>query len=138
MKFYSSLRLDVRRIEMLKQGDDAVGNRTRVKVVKNKVAPPFRMAEFDIMYGSGISREGILLNIGQELKLISKSGAWYSYGEERLGQGRENARVFLKENPDIALEIERKVRQAHELPLPEDLLPAETQPRAGSQNGEGH
>lgn len=120
LKFYSSLRLDVRRIEMLKQGDKPIGNRTRVKVVKNKVAPPFRNAEFDIMYGTGISREGILLNLGQELEIVSKSGAWYSYGKERLGQGRENAREFLKGNPAIALEIEQKVRQAHDLPLFEE------------------
>ncbi len=128
LKFYSSLRLDVRRVEMLKQGDEAVGNRTRVKVVKNKVAPPFRTAEFDIMYGSGISREGILLNLGQELKLLNKSGAWYSYGEERLGQGRENARDFLKNNPAIAAEIEQKIRQAHELDPPGDIDPAEGTP----------
>lgn len=135
LKFYSSLRLDVRRIEMLKQGDKPIGNRTRVKVVKNKVAPPFRNAEFDIMYGTGISREGILLNLGQELKIVSKSGAWYSYGKERLGQGRENAREFLKGNPAIALEIEQKVRQAHDLPLFEEADQSGPAPRKEEKKG---
>jgi recombination protein RecA len=110
LKFYSSVRLDVRRIESLKDGTDAVGNRVRVKVVKNKVAPPFRQAEFDIMYGEGISREGSLIDVGVEEAIIRKAGAWYTYEGEQLGQGRENARTFLKEHADIALEIEKKVK----------------------------
>lgn len=112
LKFYSSVRLDVRRIESLKQGNDLVGNRTRVKVVKNKVAPPFKQAEFDIMYGEGISREGSLLDIGTELDIIDKSGAWYSYQGERLGQGRENAKQFLKEHEEMSEEIDHKIREA--------------------------
>ncbi len=111
LKFYSSVRLDVRRIESLKDGTDVVGNKVRVKVVKNKVAPPFRMAEFDIMYGEGISKEGSLLDIGVEEGLVRKAGAWYTYDGEQLGQGRENARSFLKEHVDIAEEIERLVKQ---------------------------
>lgn len=112
LKFYASVRLDVRKMETLKQGADMIGNRTKVKVVKNKIAPPFKQAEFDIMYGHGISREGIIVDMAAELNIISKSGAWYSYGEERLGQGRENAKDFLKEHPELALEIEKKLRQA--------------------------
>lgn len=112
LKFYSSVRLDVRRIESLKQGNDLIGNRTRVKVVKNKVAPPFKQAEFDIMYGEGISREGSLLDIGTEMDIIDKSGAWYSYQGERLGQGRENAKQFLKEHEEMLEEIDRKIREA--------------------------
>jgi recombination protein RecA len=111
LKFYASMRLDVRKIENIKQGTDILGVRTRVKVVKNKVAPPFKQAEFDIMYGMGISREGSLVDIGAATEIINKSGAWYSYGEHRLGQGRENVKEFLKENPNIALEIEKKVRE---------------------------
>ena len=106
LKFYSSIRLDVRRIETLKQGQEMIGNRTRVKVVKNKVAPPFKMAEFDIMYGEGISREGDLIDVGVSADIVKKSGAWYSYNEQRLGQGRENAKLFLKDNPEIAQELE--------------------------------
>ncbi|MDX1658450.1 MAG: recombinase RecA [Nitriliruptorales bacterium] len=111
LKFYSSVRLDVRRIESLKDGSNAVGNRVRVKVVKNKVAPPFRLAEFDIMYGEGISKEGSLLDVGVEEGLIRKAGAWYTYEDEQLGQGRENARNFLKEHDDIARELEKKVKE---------------------------
>lgn len=111
LKFYASIRLDVRKIETLKQGSDMIGNRTRVKVVKNKVAPPFKQADFDIMYGQGISREGCVLDLGAELNIIQKSGAWYSYGEERLGQGRENVKEFLKNNPHLLDEIEQKIRQ---------------------------
>jgi len=119
LKFYSSVRLDVRRIESLKLGSDQIiGNRTRVKVVKNKVAPPFKMAEFDILYGTGISREGSLIDMGIEHNVINKSGAWYSYGDERLGQGRENVRDFLKENIQMRDEIEQKIREAAGLPLP--------------------
>lgn len=110
LKFYSSVRLEVRRAETLKQGNEMVGNKTRLKVVKNKVAPPFKQAEVDIMYGQGISREGELLDIGTELDLIQKSGSWYSYNEERLGQGRENAKQFLKENMEIYQEVKRLIR----------------------------
>jgi len=109
LKFYSSVRLDVRRIEALKDGTDVVGNRTRVKVVKNKVAAPFKQAEFDIMYGKGISREGSLIDVGVEQSIIRKSGAWYTYDGDQLGQGKEKAREFLKENPDVAAEIEKKI-----------------------------
>ena len=112
LKFYSSQRLDIRRIETLKEGTEAVGNRVRVKVVKNKVAAPFRQAEFDIEYGVGISREGGLLDFGMEQDLVQKSGSFFSYGETRLGQGRNNAKQFLKDNPELALEIETKVRTA--------------------------
>ncbi|HRW39655.1 MAG TPA: recombinase RecA [Aquihabitans sp.] len=110
LKFYSSVRLDIRRIESIKDGVEVVGNRTRVKVVKNKVAPPFRQAEFDIMYGKGISREGSLLDIGVDLGLIKKSGAWYTYEGEQLGQGRENAKAFLSENPEIMVEVSERIR----------------------------
>jgi recombination protein RecA len=109
LKFYASVRLDVRRIESLKDGTDVVGNRTRVKVVKNKVAAPFKQAEFDIMYGKGISREGSLIDVGVEQSIIRKSGAWYTYDGDQLGQGKEKAREFLKENPDVAAEIEKKI-----------------------------
>jgi recombination protein RecA len=112
LKFYSSIRLDIRRIETLKLGDEAVGNRVRVKVVKNKVAPPFRQAEFDIMYNSGISREGGILDLGTKLGIIKKAGTWYSYNEDRIGQGRENAKNFIKENSNIAQEIEEKIKIA--------------------------
>ncbi|BFH14754.1 protein RecA [Paenibacillus dendritiformis] len=115
LKFYSTIRLDVRRVETIKQGNDMIGNRTRIKVVKNKVAPPFKQADIDIMYGEGISREGSIVDIGTEMDIIQKSGAWYSYEGERLGQGRENAKQFLKENPEIALTIENKVREASNL-----------------------
>ncbi len=111
LKFYASVRLDVRRVETLKQGTEMVGSRTRVKVVKNKVAPPFKQAEFDILYGEGISKEGSILDIAVAKDIITKSGAWYSYEDKRIGQGRENARQFLKDNPEIAQEIERQVRQ---------------------------
>jgi len=111
LKFYASVRLDVRKIDTVKQGTEIVGNRTRVKVVKNKIAPPFKQADFDIMYGSGISREGILVDVAADLNIINKSGAWYSYGEERLGQGRENVKEFLKEHPEFAREIENQIRQ---------------------------
>ncbi|GAB7005962.1 recombinase RecA [Nocardioides sp. AN3] len=109
LKFYASVRLDVRRIETLKDGTDMVGNRTRVKVVKNKVAPPFKQAEFDIMYGKGISREGGLIDVGVEAGLIRKAGAWFTYDGDQLGQGKENARNFLKDNPDLANELEKKI-----------------------------
>jgi recombination protein RecA len=112
LKFYSSVRLDVRKVENLKDGTDVVGSRTRVKVVKNKVAPPFRQCEFDIMYGTGISKEGSLLDVGVDMEIVKKSGAWFTYEGDQLGQGRENARQFLAEHRDIAEEIERKVREA--------------------------
>ncbi|MGW7646100.1 recombinase RecA [Streptomyces bobili] len=111
LKFYASVRLDIRRIETLKDGTDAVGNRTRVKVVKNKVAPPFKQAEFDILYGHGISREGGLIDMGVENGFVRKAGAWYTYEGDQLGQGKENARNFLKDNPDLANEIERKIKE---------------------------
>lgn len=111
LKFYSSVRLDVRRIDSIKQGDNVIGNRTRVRVVKNKVAPPFKQAEFDIMYGLGISKEGSILDSGVIAGIVNKAGSWYSYGDHRLGQGRENAKDFLRDNPDIAMEIESKVRE---------------------------
>ena len=112
LKFYASIRLDVRKIENLKDGTDVVGSRTRVKVVKNKVAPPFRQCEFDIMYGVGISKEGSLLDVGVDLEIVKKSGAWFTYEGDQLGQGRENARQFLAEHTDIAIELERRVREA--------------------------
>ncbi|MBW8348942.1 recombinase RecA [Bacillus sp. IITD106] len=115
LKFYSSIRLEVRRAEQLKLGQDIVGNKTKVKVVKNKVAPPFRVAEVDIMYGEGISREGEIIDMGSELDIVQKSGSWYSYNEERLGQGRENAKQFLKENPEIRNEIMFKIREHYGL-----------------------
>jgi recombination protein RecA len=115
LKFYASMRLDIRRIGAIKDGDSTIGNRTKLKVVKNKVAPPFRLAEFDILYGEGISREGDLLDLGVAHKLVEKSGSWYSYGDLRLGQGRENARLFLKDNPDLATEIDGKLRVALKL-----------------------
>jgi len=115
LKFYSTIRLDVRRVETIKMGNDMVGNRTRIKVVKNKVAPPFKQAEIDIMYGEGISKEGSILDIGTELDIVDKSGAWYSYAGERLGQGRENAKQFLKEHPEIANAIEQKIRESSNL-----------------------
>jgi len=111
LKFYASVRIDIRRIATLKQGEEVIGNRTRAKVIKNKVAPPFRQAEFDIMFGEGISREGELVDYGVKLDIIDKSGAWFSYGEMRLGQGRENVKALLKENPEVALEIEDKIKE---------------------------
>lgn len=113
LKFYSSVRLEVRRGEAIKQGNDIMGNKTRIRVVKNKVAPPFRTAEVDIMYGEGISREGEVIDIGVELEIVQKSGSWYSYEGERLGQGRENAKIFMKENPDIRQEVINKIRDSY-------------------------
>lgn len=109
LKFYSSVRLDIRRIEQLKEGENIIGNRVRVKVVKNKVAPPFRIAEFDVMYKQGISREGEILDLGAKIGLIAKAGAWYNYGEKQLGQGREAAKQFLKDNPKAAQKIEKLI-----------------------------
>ena len=109
LKFYSSVRMDIRRIGAIKQGDEIIGNETRVKVVKNKVAPPFKIAEFDIYYGEGVSKESELIDLGVKYNIIDKAGAWYSFGSERIGQGKENSRIFLKENSDIAQEIEDKI-----------------------------
>ncbi|WP_244833146.1 recombinase RecA [Clostridium sp. BJN0001] len=119
LKFYASIRLDIRRIDSIKQGDSIIGNRTRVKVMKNKVAPPFKQAEFDIMYNEGISRNGNILDVGVKEDIVQKSGAWFSYGDIRLGQGRENSKTYLKENPEVALEIENKIRSKYDLPLAE-------------------
>jgi recombination protein RecA len=112
LKFYSSVRLDVRRVDSIKQGTDVVGNRVRVKVVKNKVAPPFKQVEFDHMYAEGISREGGLLDVGLEMGLVDKSGAWFTYGSARLGQGRENAKEFLRQNSDVREELETQIRES--------------------------
>ena len=111
LKFYASVRLDIRRIGSIKKGDEVIGSETRVKVVKKKVAPPFKQAEFDILYGEGISREGEILDIGSQQSVVEKSGAWYAYGGDRIGQGKDNAREFLRANPDIAIEIENKIRE---------------------------
>ena len=119
LKFYASVRIDIRRIAAIKDGDQMIGGRTRVKVVKNKMAPPFREAEFDIMYGEGISREGDLLDLAVEKRIVEKSGAWFAYSGERLGQGRENAKQFLKDNPDLRRTIEERVRK--ELGLARDV-----------------
>ncbi|MFD2704738.1 recombinase RecA [Salibacterium lacus] len=125
LKFYSSVRLEVRRAETLKQGNEMVGNKTRVKIVKNKVAPPFKQAEVDIMYGEGISREGSVLDMGAELEIIQKSGAWYSYEGDRLGQGRENAKQYLKENPEVTNAIEQHIRAHYQLDTNKPEAPEE-------------
>jgi recombination protein RecA len=117
LKFYASVRLDIRRTGTIKKGEDAIGNETKVKVVKNKVAPPFKTAEFDILFGEGISREGEILDLAANNKVIEKSGAWYAYNGEKIGQGRDNSREFLRENPDLRVEIENKVRAALGVPL---------------------
>ena len=117
LKFYASVRLDVRRVDSIKSSDAIIGNRTRVKVMKNKVAPPFKQAEFDIMYNEGISRTGNIVDVGVKEGIVQKSGAWFSYGDIRLGQGRENSKIYLRDNPEIALEIENKIREKHNLPL---------------------
>jgi recombination protein RecA len=112
LKFYASVRLDIRRIGSIKKNDEVIGNETRVKVVKNKVSPPFREAIFDILYGEGISRQGEIIDLGVQAKIVDKAGAWYSYSGERIGQGKDNAREFLRENPDIAREIENRIRES--------------------------
>jgi recombination protein RecA len=117
LKFYASVRLDIRRIGSIKRGEEVIGNETKVKVVKNKVAPPFKEAEFDILYGQGISREGEIIDLGVVAKVIEKSGAWYAYNGEKIGQGKDNCREFLKENPALAIEIENKVRESLGVPL---------------------
>jgi recombination protein RecA len=126
LKFYSSIRLDIRRIETLKEGTDAVGNRVRVKVVKNKLASPFKQAEFEITYGEGISREGSIIDLGVEKKIVTKSGAYFSYGETRLGQGRSAAKAFLREHPDIAKTILREIHEAYDVPFIDDGLTYES------------
>lgn len=136
LKYYSSVRLDVRRIETLRQGSDSIGNRTRVKVVKNKLAPPFKEAEFDLMYGLGISKSGCILDIGVEADIINKSGAWFSYGDERIGQGRENAKTWLEENPEEMKIIEHKIRVQYGLLEGEDDEQAEDAQET-IPNGEG-
>lgn len=134
LKFYSSVRLDVRRIEALKQGGEVIGNRTRVKVVKNKVAPPFKEAEFDIMFGEGISTEGDILDLAAENGIINKSGAWYAYEGNKIGQGRENAKQYLRDNPQICAEVERKVRELFNLEVDTAIQPAaESKPETGTE-----
>jgi recombination protein RecA len=130
LKFYSSVRLDIRRAETIKQGNDMVGSRTKIKVVKNKVAPPFKNCEVDIMYGEGISHEGSILDIGSDVDIVAKSGAWYSYNGDRLGQGRENSKQFLKENPEICSVIEKQIREHYKLNVPV----AETKENAADQS----
>ncbi|PON13882.1 recombinase RecA [Candidatus Entotheonella serta] len=128
LKFYASVRLDIRRADAIKTGQEIIGNRTRVKIVKNKVAPPFKQAEFDIMYGTGISAEGELLDLAVQHNIIDKSGAWFSHNGDRIGQGRDNAKTFLKENPDIAVDIESQVRQALDMPqLSSEMLAAKAE-----------
>ena len=136
LKFYSTVRLDVRRIESIKSGNDIIGNRTRIKVVKNKVAPPFKQAEVDIMYGEGISREGSIIDIGTELDIVNKSGAWYSYEGERLGQGRENAKQFMKEHAEIAQVIEQKIREASNLTTAVPVPTTEDQQKEAAEEQE--
>jgi recombination protein RecA len=137
LKFYSSVRVDVRRIASIKDGDEVVGSRTKAKIVKNKVAPPFREAEFDILYGEGISREGDLLDLSVEKSIVEKSGAWFSFQGERLGQGRENARQFLKEHHDYRGRVELALREIMGLGVPTVAAPAAAGAAAGSENGHG-
>jgi recombination protein RecA len=133
LKFYASVRLDIRRIGSIKRGEEVVGNETKVKVVKNKVSPPFKEAEFDILYGEGISREGEIIDLGVNAKVIEKSGAWYAYNGEKIGQGKDNCREFLKENPALAIEIENKVRDSLGVPLvPVAEAPAPKKGKAGA------
>jgi recombination protein RecA len=134
LKFYSTMRIDIRRIASIKDGDRVVGNRTKVKIVKNKIAAPFREAEFDILYGEGISKEGDLIDVAAERNILEKSGAWFSYGGERIGQGRENARQFLRDNPDIRKKLEVEVRKALNLPLTSELT-AQEAASAGAARG---
>ena len=126
LKFYATQRLDIRRIASIQEGDKKVGNRTRVKVVKNKIAPPFRMAEFDIIYGTGISKEGDILDLGVELDIVEKSGSWFSFNEERIGQGRENVRRFLVEHPDVVKNISDRVKEKLGLGTKKDVSEGET------------
>jgi len=133
LKFYASVRLDIRRTGTIKKGDEAIGNETKVKVVKNKVSPPFKTAEFDILFGEGISREGEILDMGVNAKILEKSGAWYAYNGEKIGQGRDNSREFLRENPALAIEIENKVRES----LGIKLLPVDGAAAAESKPAKG-
>jgi recombination protein RecA len=128
LKFYASVRLDIRRIGSIKKGEEVIGNETKVKVVKNKVSPPFKTAEFDILYGQGISREGEVIDMGVENKILEKSGSWYAYNGEKIGQGKDNAREFLKENPELAFEIENKVREAVGIRVLPPVGPADAKP----------
>ena len=142
LKFYSSVRIDIRRINAIKDGEAVVGSRTKVKVVKNKVAPPFRIAEFDIGYGEGISKTGELVDLGIEMKIVEKSGAWFSYGDLRIGQGRENTKQFFRDNPDIANEIEKKIRTNLGLPANDvfaagPVTVATPHPSAETKSGRG-
>lgn len=127
LKFYASVRIDIRKADALKQGDAVVGNRTKVKIAKNKVAPPFKTAEFDIMYGQGVSKEGDILDLAAEIDVVNKSGAWYSYKETRIGQGRENAKIYLKEHPEECKEIEKEVRKYYNLPVDGEEIIAESE-----------
>lgn len=136
LKFYSSVRLDIRRVQTLKNGDEAVGNRTRVKVVKNKMAPPFKSAEFDMLYGEGISKEGSVLDMAQQVDVVKKSGSWFTYEGDQLGQGRENVRKFLKDNPEITEEIENKVKVAFGLLEPADQFAEDEEATAAAAKGE--
>ena len=138
LKFYASMRVDIRRIQAIKEGDKVVGSRTRAKIVKNKVAAPFREAEFDIIYGEGISREGDLIDLGVDKGILEKSGTWISYGADRLGQGRENARVFLKENKDIRNRLEAALRKKLELASPNNSDGSSTAPAASASGANGH
>ena len=135
LKFYSSVRLDVRRVEALKQGGEIVGNHTRVKIVKNKVAPPFREAEFDIMFGQGISKEGDILDLAADIGVINKSGAWYAYNGEKIGQGRENAKSYLRENPVIRDEVEAKVRAHYDTEAEEETAAESTEKKTAEKKG---
>ena len=132
LKFYSSVRLDIRRIGAIKKGDEIVGNETRVKIVKNKVAPPFRIAEFDILYGEGVSKESELIDLGVKYDLVEKAGAWYSYGKDRIGQGKDNSRIFLKDNPEIAMELETKIRDIISADKKEPVADKKAKPKAKS------
>src|SRR5256714_2365349 len=123
LKFYASVRIDIRRIGSIKKGEEVIGNETRVKVVKNKVAPPFKTAEFDILYGEGISREGEIIELGVNQRIVDKSGAWYAYNGDKIGQGKDNAREYLRDHPDVADEIEAKIRQAVNVPVPQRIKP---------------
>ena len=132
LKFYSSVRLDIRRIGAIKKGDEIVGNETRVKIVKNKVAPPFRIAEFDILYGEGVSKESELIDLGVKYDLVEKAGAWYSYGKDRIGQGKDNSRIFLKDNPEIAMELETKIRDIISADKKDPVADKKAKPKAKS------
>ena len=136
LKFYSSVRMDIRRIQTIKNGDEAVGNRTKVKVVKNKMAPPFKTAEFDVLYGEGISKEGSVLDMALQVNVVKKSGSWFTYGGDQLGQGRENVRQFLKDNPELTEEIENKVKAEFGLIEPTDQF-AEDSDDASAKDAKG-